>query len=72
MKNRELLNKICTYDLLCRINDGVPLRTYCVLNLLEKKDFNRMRCGEYATCEGCVADWLNEETKLKINERRQK
>lgn len=69
MKNRELLNSICTYDLLCRINDGIPLHTYCVLDMLEKGHFKR-RCHEYATCEGCVADWLNEETKLVLNERK--
>lgn len=69
MKNRELLNSICTYDLLCRINDGIPLHTYCVLSSIEKKDFNRMRCGEYATCENCIADWLNEESTIPIYER---
>ena len=70
MRNREILNKICTYDLLCRINSSIPLNTHCVLNMLEQKQFSKMRCGEYATCEDCIADWLNEETKLKLNERK--
>ena len=71
MKNREVLNSICMHNLLCRINDGIPKNTHCVLDMLEKECFKR-RCHEYATCEGCIADWLNEETKLVINERRQK
>lgn len=66
MKNREVLGKICMYDLLCRIIDSEDC--CCVIDMIEH---GVHPCRKDKNCKKCTADWLNEESKFAINERRQ-
>ena len=67
MKNREILNKICIYDLLCRINNN---DSNCIIHVLEGKGTDIYRGDRYnQDCKRCLADWLNEESTIPIYER---
>ena len=69
MKNREFLYKTCIHDILCRINHGIKKHPICVIKSLERENFS-LRCKNYNSCEECLADWYNEETKIPMNEKR--
>lgn len=69
-RNRDALNQICMYDLLCRMNDKSVREFLCVLQMLDNKNRVRTRCDSYgvtgtnhAGCRNCIAAWLNEEVK---------
>ena len=75
MTNREVLNRMNMYDLLCRLNSAKETagRADCIIQDLEKTKF-MLRCGSgaykgYRACERCINDWLNEESVIQINER---
>lgn len=60
MKNREWLQNMALYDLLCRISDyGETMNEdFCIADALKIKD---VWCN--GDCKKCLQAWLNEERK---------
>ena len=69
MKNREALNNMCMYDLLCRLNTGNLRGDFCIIETLSGYDVWKSR-HHYDNCDDCIADWLNEESTIPLYERR--
>ena len=63
MTNREKLNSECMYDLLCRMNNKLLLRSdSCIMSALCESPSSR--CAEYkGYCDRCIEKWLNEEAR---------
>ena len=51
------------------INRGIKKHPICVIKSLERENFS-LRCKNYNSCEECLTDWYNEETKIPMSERR--
>lgn len=63
MTNRDKLFKLCTYDLLCRINNGlrnIDAGDVCVVDALEKHFTHSPYCGKNQ-CDKCIHEWLDRE-----------
>ena len=62
MTNRDKLYRLCTYDLLCRINDELRNANsgVCVLDALEKHFIHSPYCGKNQ-CDKCILEYLDEE-----------
>ena len=70
MKNREVLNKMNMYDLLCRINEYEDGFYFCVIDRIEYKIYPCRRGSRgIKNCKECIADWLNKESTIPIYER---
>ena len=71
MKNREILNKMNMYDLLCRLNEGLSdvNDEVCILDALNGCATTSSYCYDYS-CERCIADWMNEESTISAYKRR--
>ena len=69
MTNREKLNSMALYDLLCRMNEKSMPGFLCVLQMLDEKNRVRVRCDDFAkstmkeTCRSCIAAWMNERSE---------
>ncbi len=63
MTNRDKLYKLCTYDLLCRINDGlIKTDCACVLDALNGHFMQSEYCGcGENRCDKCILEYLDEE-----------
>lgn len=63
-RNRDVLNQICMYDLLCRIQDNISNvlkeETICFLDIVTGDHDEPCRAK---TCQECLQKWLNEEVK---------
>ena len=60
MTNRDKLYKLCTYDLLLKINNGlrkIDGGDVCVLDGLTG---HYVHCVD-KSCDKCIHEWLNEE-----------
>ena len=63
--NAEYLNKMCLYDLLCKMNSNIEDanahgETPCIMNALTGKT-DIARCQYYENeCAHCISAWLNE------------
>lgn len=66
MTNREKLNSMALYDLLCIMDENGGGDT-CIVELLGGETWNddhrSHRCYEYKCCQDCVAAWLNERSE---------
>lgn len=63
MTNRDKLYKLCTYDLLCRINNGlsdIDGIDICVINALINDDYSTQYCYKNQ-CHKCILDWLDKD-----------
>lgn len=68
MTNRDKLYKICTYDLLCRINDGLmkllddsdDYLGSCVIDALTGDNILTKYC-ENGDCNKCILEYLDKE-----------
>lgn len=62
-RNRDVLNQICMYDLLCRIDDNInnmlKEETVCILEAVTGKD----EPCRAKTCQECLRVWLNERSE---------
>lgn len=66
-RNRDALNQICMYDLLCRMQENIytsAVNIDCVISLIigdianeERRDY----CNH--VCKDCISAWLNEGVK---------
>ena len=67
MTNRDKLYRLCTYDLLCKINRGLSNidGDVCVLDALEGHfvHWEFPYCGK-GQCDKCILEYLNEEAKV--------
>lgn len=73
MKNREVLNKMNMYDLLCRLNAGIRNEAICIIDALgecKQSTYCMINDCDKCTCEKCIADWLNEESAIPVYERK--
>lgn len=65
MTNREVLNKMCIYDLLCRIQDNLNSKGQCGMNCIIDcitGDIHISDFGDhYHDCFTCIEHWLNKE-----------
>jgi hypothetical protein len=64
MTNRDKLFKLCTYDLLLKINNGLRNSDagVCVLDALEGHFTLSPYCGEGKdSCDKCIHEWLDRE-----------
>ena len=67
--NCDALSKLCTYDLLCKINDGMSKLTgcdACVIDALTGQYTHSEYCirpwvssNETHKCDKCIHDWLD-------------
>lgn len=64
MTNRDKLFKFCTYDLLCRINDGLRNANsgVCVVDALTGHYAHSLHCVD-KSCDKCILEYLDEEAK---------
>lgn len=63
MTNRDKLYRLCTYDLLCRINNGlrkIDGGDVCVLDGLNGRFMHSKYCGENR-CDKCILEYLDKE-----------
>ena len=69
-RNRDALNQICMYDLLCRMNERLrdnegknenDESRACIMDCFMDSSKSERRC--FANCERCIATYLNEEAK---------
>lgn len=66
MTNRDKLFKLCTYDLLCRINNGlrnIDAGDVCVLDVLNGHYAHSEYCYKNQ-CDKCILEYLDEEAKV--------
>ncbi len=73
MTNREKINDMALYDLLCRMQDNADDQQFdrafpCIIGFITG-DPPIWRCAEFmegthALCYKCIAAWLNEECDL--------
>ena len=65
MTNREKLNSMALYDLLCRMNDKLESEGGgCVMLAFTEYEGAMKRCPQHRNdCSKCIAAWLNEEVK---------
>lgn len=66
MTNRDKLYKVCTYDLLCKINDGLMKieggGDACVLDALNGHFMQSEYCGcGENRCDKCILEWLDKD-----------
>lgn len=63
MKNREWLQSMALYDLLCKISDyGKTMnKSFCIADALK---INCVWCN--SDCKKCLQEWLNDERKYKL------
>lgn len=67
MTNRDKLYKLCTYDLLCRINDGLREANsgVCVVDAFMSHCAIRPNCiDKYKSCDKCILEYLDKEAKV--------
>lgn len=67
MTNRDKLYRLCTYDLLCRINDGLRKTGcgVCVMDAFMSHCDIRPNCvDKYKSCDKCILEYLDEEAKV--------
>lgn len=69
-RNRDVLNQICMYDLLCRMNDKSVCGFLCVLQMIDDRYRIRTRCDDFGVdgthhegCHKCIAAYLNERSE---------
>ena len=66
MTNRDKLFKLCTYDLLCRINNGLMKigggDGVCVVDALTGHYVHSLHCVD-KSCDKCILEYLDEEAK---------
>lgn len=66
MTNRDNLFKFCTYDLLCRINNGlrnIDSGDVCVVDALTGHYAHSLHCVD-KSCDKCILEYLDEEAKV--------
>ena len=66
MTNRDKLYKICTYDLLLKINSGlrnIDGGDVCVLDGLNGHYAHSLHCAD-KSCDKCILEYLDEEAKV--------
>lgn len=66
MTNRDKLYKICTYDLLLKINSGLMKiggGDVCVLDGLNGHYAHSLHCVD-KSCDKCILEYLDEEAKV--------
>ncbi len=65
MTNRDKLYEICTYDLLCKINDGLMKveggGDVCVLDGLNAQFMHSEYCYKNK-CHKCILEWLDKDS----------
>lgn len=62
MKNRDrYINRICVYDMLCKIQATMLNYNCCVLEALSGKSCPHDKVCTLDTCRECIAEWLNDE-----------
>lgn len=63
MTNREKLNSMALYDLLCRMNNKILTgNDSCIMSALCESPVSR--CAEYrGYCDRCIEKWLNERSE---------
>ena len=74
MTNRDALFKLCTYDLLCKINNGLsrlPGCDACVIDALTGCYTHSPYCIrpwvdpiEAGNCDKCILEYLDKEAKV--------
>lgn len=67
-RNRDVLNQICMYDLLCRMNDNLDTSFRCIVDALydstaEQHRTSKEKCLSvyHNQCDKCIQAFLNEE-----------
>lgn len=60
MKNRDKLNGMAIYDLLCRMAKNSP---YCIIETITGKAYKCPYGRSLPDCHKCIAAWLNEEAE---------
>ena len=63
MTNRDKLYKLCTYDLLLKINNGlrkIDGGDVCVLDALNGHYVHSLHCVD-KSCDKCILEYLDEE-----------
>ena len=61
--NRDALWGLCTYDLLCRINNGlrnIDGGDVCVVDALTGHYAHSLHCAD-KSCDKCILEYLDEE-----------
>lgn len=63
MKNRDALNKLGSFEIICRIHDGLGIDTdpCCVIDLIRQRSYMHQCPADETTCRQCIHAWLDEE-----------
>ncbi len=59
MTNREKLNSMALYDLLCRMQKNFDEGALCILEFITGSKVPCIQNKPFPPCEECIANWLN-------------